>query len=387
MIKRDIENRILKSAKKYGAISITGPRQSGKTTLAKSLFPNYEYVNLESVGDLDLIKSDPKSFMNSIKKGIIIDEIQRYPELLSYIQISIDEDFKPGRYVITGSQNLLLLSNVSQSLAGRVSIVKLLPFSVNELAAVKNTSRDESELILRGFYPAIYDKKFDPGEYYANYITTYVERDVRSIQNIGDLSSFTRFLQILAGRIGQLLNLSEIGAQVGVSHNTIKSWVSILEASYIIFLLQPHHKNFGKRIIKSPKIYFTDVGLAANLLRLDTESELTNYYAFGSLFENLVILDIYKNILNKASTSKLYFFRDKSGNEVDLIIDKGLTLIPIEIKSSKTYNKEFLQGIKYYNKLRNKTDQEGAVVYTGDSWRDVQEVKILNYLDILKINL
>lgn len=382
MIKRDIEIRVLKSAETYGAVSITGPRQSGKTTLVKALFPKHEYVNLENPRDLDTVKSDPAGFIKSIKTGVVIDEIQRYPELLSYIQVSIDESYKPGKYIITGSQNLLLLSKINQSLAGRVSIIKLLPFSVNEIKKIHKFKNDIVELMYKGFYPAIYDKKFDPGEYYANYINTYVERDVRSIQNIGDLSSFNKFLQILATRIGQLLNLSEIGTQVGVSHKTIKSWISILEASYIILLLEPHFKNLGKRIVKSPKVYFTDIGLASSLLKLDTEKEISNYYAYGSLFENLVILDIYKNILNHQLTSKLYFFRDKGGNEIDLIVDKGTKIIPIEIKASTTYNSKFLKGITYYNKLLKTTDNKGILVYPGSFLRNIRGVKILNYRDI-----
>ncbi len=387
MIKRDIEDKIVKSANKYAAVSITGPRQSGKTTIAKKLFPRHEYVNLESIRDLDSVKSDPVGFIESIKLGVVIDEIQRYADLLSFIQVSIDEDYQPGKYIITGSQNLLLLDKVCQSLAGRVSIIKLLPLSINELHPVSDVTENLIELMHKGFYPAIYDKDFDPGEYYENYINTYVERDVRSIQNIEDLSSFTRFLQILASRIGQLLNLSEIGSRVGVSHKTIKSWISILEASYIILLLEPHFKNFGKRIIKSPKVYFTDIGLATSLLKLDTKKEVNNYHAFGSLFENLVILDLYKNILNRSLTSKLFFFRDKSGNEVDILVDKGSEIIPIEVKSSMTYNKRFLKGIEYYNELQQNFDSKGVLVYSGDTMRSMRGIKILNYNDIPKIEL
>ncbi len=384
MIRRDIVEKIQKVSKSYGVISVTGPRQSGKTTLVKSLFPKHTYVNLENLAELEKVKGDPLKFLNSIKGGVIIDEIQKYPELLSYIQVSIDEDFKPSKFILTGSQNLLLLDKVSQSLAGRVSIVKLFPLSLSELQHDKKHKKDYIEQIYTGFYPAIYDKKLDPVEYYENYLNTYVQRDVRTIKNIGDLSGFVKFLKILATRIGQLLNLSEIGGQLGVSHKTITSWISILEASYIIFLLEPHFNNFGKRIIKSPKIYFTDVGLATNLLNLNAVEDIGNYYALGSLFENLVILDIYKEMINRGSRSNLYFFRDKGGNEVDLLIDRGNIVDPIEIKSSSSFHNDFLKGIEYYRSISG-LEKGGSIIYSGKSSWDLKNTKILNYLDLKKL--
>jgi uncharacterized protein len=387
MINRIITKKLIKVSKTFGVVSVTGPRQSGKTTLVKSVFPNHIYINLENLRDLDKVKSDPLSFINSIKNGVIIDEIQKFPELLSYIQISIDEDFVAGKFIITGSQNLLLLDKVSQSLAGRVAIIKLYPFSIEELAKEGLTTKSYIEQIQKGFYPAIYDKKQEPNTFYANYINTYVERDVRSIQNIGDLSVFTKFLQILASRIGQLLNLSDISSQLGVSHKTIDSWISVLEASYIIFTLEPYFNNYGKRIIKSPKVYFVDVGLAANLLRLDTPDEIENYYAIGGLFENLVILEIYKNILNNLSTSKLYFYRDKHGSEVDLLLDKGSKIEPIEIKSSSSFNSDFLKGIHYFNEISKSTTSTGTLIYTGETSWDIKNIKILNYKDLSAIKL
>ncbi len=384
MIQRDITGKLKKSAKSYGVISITGPRQSGKTTLAKAVFPKHDYVNLENLRELEKIKRDPLSFLNSVKGGVIIDEIQKFPDLLSYIQVAIDESFKPGKFVITGSQNLLLLNQVSQSLAGRVSIIRLYPFTISELLSSKNKCKNYIEQIYYGFYPAIYDKNLNPVEYYENYINTYVERDVRTIKNIGDLSTFVKFLKILATRIGQLLNLSEIGAQLGISHKTITSWISILQASYILVFLEPHYNNFGKRIVKSPKVYFTDVGLATNLLNLNSKNEIANYYALGSLFENLVILDIYKSILNSSSNDNLYFFRDKTGNEVDLLVDKGSEVVPVEIKSSSSFHSDFLKGIEYYRSI-SKEQNSGAIIYTGKSSWDVKNTKLLNYIDIPKI--
>jgi hypothetical protein len=383
MIKREIEPKIKELAKQYGVISISGPRQSGKTTLAKKIFPKHEYINFENLQELEKIKADPKNFIDSIKKGIIIDEAQKYPDILSYIQISIDENYIPGKFIITGSQNLLLLNKVSQSLAGRVALVKLLPLNITELKKADQLEDNYIKQIFKGFYPAIYDKNFQISEYYNNYISTYIERDVRTIKNIGDLSTFSKFMQVLATRIGQILNLSDISAALGISYNTINSWISILEASYIVFILQPHFKNLGKRIIKSPKIYFTDIGLATHLLRLDTEKELSNYYALGSLFENMVIVDIYKDIINQRSSTKLFFFRDKTANEVDLLIDKGIEIEPVEIKSSKSFNKVFLKGIQYYNALGG--GETGSIIYTGEESWNIQGIKILNYKDLSKI--
>lgn len=380
MIKRKIESNLKKLAKEYGVVSVTGPRQSGKTTLVKHLFPNHTYVNLESLADLDVIKEDPIGFIESIKKGVIIDEVQKFPDLLSYIQVSIDDKYKPGKFIVTGSQNLLLSEKISQSLAGRVGILKLLPLTIQELKASNMLSKNYLNLILKGFYPGIYDKKRTPSIYYANYLHTYVERDVRSIKNIGDLAAFNRFLQLLAGRVGQILNLSELGGLLGINYKTVASWLSVLEASYIVLILEPYYKNFGKRIIKAPKVYFTDVGLAAHLLRLDSTNELKNHFSLGGLFENMVILEVYKLKLNSLSSSKLYYFRDSHGSEVDLLIDKGSELLPVEIKASATFNNEYLKNIKYFNELSNSS--LGYLIYSGEKKTNVKGFKILNYTNI-----
>lgn len=374
-------------AREYGVVSVTGPRQSGKTTLVKSAFPKHEYINFENLAELENIKTDPIGFINSVKDGIIIDEVQKYPDILSYIQLSIDEDYHAGKFIITGSQNLLLSNKVSQSLAGRVAILKLLPLSIDEMISVGINTDSYVNLLLQGFYPGVYDKNRTPNTFYTNYLNTYIERDVRTIQNVGDLSNFTRFMQILAGRIGQLLNLSEIGSQIGVNYKTIDSWISILEASYIIKRLEPYYINFGKRITKSPKIYFIDVGVACNLLRLDNENEISNYHALGSLFENLVIMNIYKRILNNLSTSKLYYFRDKNGNEVDLLIDKGNEITPIEVKSSETFNNNFVKGLNYFNSLSESQSGKGYLVYSGKTLRELNNIKTINYQEISKISI
>lgn len=385
MIKRDISLKLKKVAKEYGVVSVTGPRQSGKTTLVRNLFPQHRYVNLEFLTDLETIKEDPAGFVESIKEGVIIDEVQRFPDLLSYIQVSIDSNYKAGKFIITGSQNLLLSEKISQSLAGRVGILKLLPLSMDELKKAGILQSSYLETILSGFYPGIYDKKRTPSIYYSNYLNTYVERDVRNIKNIGDLSAFNRFLQLLAGRVGQLINLSELGGLIGVNYKTIDSWLSVLEASYVIFKLEPYYRNFGKRIVKSSKVYFTDVGLAAHLLRLDSVNELKNHFSLGGLFENMVILDIYKRKFNFLSTSKLYYFRDSKGVEVDLLIDKGNELFPIEIKASATFNSEYVKNIRYFNELCG--GNLGYLIYTGRKEDGIRNLKVLNYADTSLVSL
>jgi len=377
MINRKASKKLSLLAKEYGVVSVTGPRQSGKTTLVKEHFPNHQYYNLEFLSDLEKISSDPVGFINSISNGVIIDEVQRYPDILSYIQVAIDDNFKPAKFVITGSQNLLLSDKVSQSLAGRVGILKLLPLSISELDMSDLLPDSFQKQILKGFYPSIYDKDQTPNLYYANYLSTYVERDVRSIKNVGDLSSFTRFLQLMAGRVGQILNLSEIGGVVGANHKTIGSWISILEASYIVFRLEPYYQNFGKRLIKSPKIYFTDVGLAAHLLRLDTVDEIRNYHGLGNLFENMIIADLQKQIFNELKSDNLYYFRDNKGLEIDVLIDSGNKILPIEIKSSATFSSSFLANLQQFKKISG--IKTAKLIYSGEGGQEVSGVSLNNY--------
>lgn len=377
MIKRTASTKLNILAKEYGVVSVMGPRQSGKTTLVKQYFPKHSYYNLEFLSDLEKIKADPVSFIENIKGGVIIDEVQKFPEILSYIQVSIDREFLPAKFVITGSQNLLLSNKVSQSLAGRVGILKLLPLSISELAQSNNLPDNYVRLLLKGFYPSIYDKDQTPSLYYANYLHTYVERDVRSLRNIGDLNAFTKFLQLLAGRVGQLLNLTEIGGIVGADHKTIDAWISVLEASYLVFRLEPYFKNFGKRLVKSPKIYFTDVGFAAHLLRLDTVTEIQNSVVLGNLFENMIITDFKKKIYNTVSSDKLYFYRDSKGLEVDLLIDSGTKLTPIEIKASATFSSDFLSGIKKFNSISG--TKGGKLIFSGKGDVTISGVQLENY--------
>lgn len=382
MINRDIEIKIKEISAKIGIISIMGPRQSGKTTLAKKIFTNHTYFNLEDARVREKIAVDPKQFLSEHKSGIILDEVQKYPEILSYIQVLIDEDYIPSRFIITGSENLLLSEKVSQSLAGRVAIFELLPLTINELNNANLLKTDIYNQLLYGFYPRVYDKKLTPKEIYPDYTTTYVERDIRQIKNIGSLSNFRRFLQLAAGRTGQLLNLSSLGNDVGVDYKTIESWVSILEATYIAFRLTPYYENFGKRVIKSPKLYFYDTGLLCYLLGIDTVSELKTHYAIGNIFENFVTTEILKQIKNNKSSSQIFFWRDREGNEVDVIIKNGQDLYPIEVKLGSTFSKDYLKGIKLWEKQTGQIDSR--IIYTGEKDK-VSNTIFLNWKNLPKL--
>jgi predicted AAA+ superfamily ATPase len=364
VIRRDIQDKILQLAEKFPVIALIGPRQSGKTTLVKKVFPDKEYVNLEEPDTRLFAQNDPRSFLSSKKAGLIIDEVQRVPDLFSYIQTNVDEKKIPGSFILTGSHNFLMQEKISQTLAGRVAILTLLPFSLNEVRS--NSSQDDfSNFIFKGFYPPIYDRKIEPTDWYPNYIRTYLERDVRLIKNIPDLNSFTLFVKLCAGRIGQLVNLSSLAVEAGISVNTVKSWLSVLEASYIIFRLEPHFQNFNKRLVKMPKLYFYDTGLACSLLGLDSVNQISTHYLIGSLFENLVLSDLLKYKMNNGLNSNFYYWRDKLGREVDCLIDSGLGKIILEIKSGKTINEEFFNGLKFYKDLSGNGNIFSYLIYGG----------------------
>lgn len=365
LLVRSLGEKIKLLSTKFPVVAVTGPRQSGKTTLIRSLYGNYKYYNLENLEFLNLVEKNPAGFIKSNSK-IIIDEVQKLPDLFSYIQVSVDNKKIMGDCVISGSQNLLLSQNISQSLAGRAAYITLLPFSYDELKSKNLQKKSVYGQILTGFYPAIYDRDINPTDYFNEYIITYVERDVRQLINIVDLTQFRKFLGLLAGRIGQLLNLSSLANDVGVSHNTIEGWISLLEASYIVYRLPPYFGNFGKRLIKSPKIYFYDVGLACRLLNISSEEELITHSSVGNLFENLVISEIQKYINNFSKSATLYFYRDNTGNEVDLVIDTGGGQIPVEIKSAGTFSNDFLKGIDRFVSLdKDLKANHRFVIYAG----------------------
>jgi len=366
MIQREIETIAKKMFRKYPVISITGPRQSGKTTLIRHLFPDLPYVSLEDYDERQFAIQDPRGFLARHPNGAVLDEVQRTPQIFSYIQTEVDKRGKNGQYVLSGSQNFLLLEGISQSLAGRVAILKLLPFSIKELIKSNLLITNYEELIYNGFFPGIFSNKIPPDIFYSNYIQTYVERDVRNLKQIGDLNSFTKFMQLCAGRTGQLLNLTSLANDCGVAVNTAKSWISILESSYTIFLLQPHFRNFNKRVVKMPKLYFYDVGLATSLLKVDNSKQLSSHYMIGNLFENMIILDILKARFNKGLQSNIYFWRDSMGHEIDCIIEKSQMLVPVEVKSGRTFNFDFFSGLKYWNNISGNSTENTFLIYGGD---------------------
>jgi len=377
MIQRKIVEIIQRMANKMPVISITGPRQSGKTTVAKMCFPHYDYVNLENPDTLEDAKSDPRSFLIRFKQGLIIDEIQLFPELFSYIQTISDERGIPGEFIITGSQNFLLSAKISQSLAGRVFVTHLLPFSFSELKEAKFQTDNPSIYMFKGFYPRIYDMDIEPEFFYPSYIQTYAERDLRQIVNVSNLFLFQKFMRLAAGRIGQLLNYNNIAVELGVDLKTVKSWFSILETSFIVFFLQPHFLNFSKRLLKTPKLYFYDTGLVCSLLGIKREEDLDYHWARGALFENMIIADLQKNYLNKAAIPPTYFWRDNTGNEVDCLIDESNNIKSIEIKSSATISSDFFKGLNYYKKL-NETSKP-FLIYGGNENYMRKEAQIVSW--------
>ncbi|MCD4813869.1 ATP-binding protein [bacterium] len=386
MIKRTVEEKVISYARQYPVVTITGPRQSGKTTLCKKLFKSLKYLSLENLTTRQYAQDDPVGFLaECTKTGAIIDEIQRAPDLPSYIQGAVDQEKRNGLFVLTGSQNFELMTSVSQSLAGRTALVTLLPFSYNEL--YKNKSADIFEMLYQGFYPRIFDQKLNPTEAMSFYVSTYLERDIRTILNVKDLSTFEVFLKLCAARNGQILNFSAIANDCGINHNTAKQWISVLEASHIIYLLKPHYKNFNKRLIKAPKLYFLDVGLAAYLLEIENSKHFTNHPLRGALFEAFVVSELLKKRFNSGKKSNLYYFRDNIGNEVDVIADKGTIQIPIEIKSGKTINEGYFKGIEYYYRLNKSADNNGLLVYGGEEKQKRTKYRVIPYKSIHQIEI
>jgi predicted AAA+ superfamily ATPase len=378
MIKRTIEQHILRLAKHYPVVTITGPRQSGKTTLSQAAFPHKRYISLENLDNRRMAVKDPRQFLSDLPDGAILDEIQRAPDLLSYIQGIVDEHKKEGMFILTGSQQFELMDSITQSLAGRTALVKLLPLSYKESYGADKKKPALNTVLFTGFYPRIFDKKLNPTEALAFYTTTYIERDVRSLIQIHDLSRFEMFIKVCATQTGQILNLSHLSNECGIAVNTVKSWLSVLQASYIVFLLKPHHKNFRKRLIKSPKLYFVDVGLAAFLLDIQDEIHLKNHPLRGALFETFVVTEILKKRFNHIQTNNLYYFRDNVGNEVDVLIDMGSEVIPVEIKSGQTVADEFFKGLNYYREL-NPTVKQSWLIYGGDIFYQENGINVCPY--------
>lgn len=365
--KRDLEKALLRFAK-FPVIALLGPRQAGKSTLAKHAFKKHLFLNLEDPELREFATQDPKRFLQEYenKHGLILDEFQYVPHLLSYIQVEVDAKKRPGYFVLTGSQNFLMNQAISQSLAGRVGILTLLPLSIHEMKATKLLGRLD-DLIFQGGYPRLYAEGFLPQEAYPSYVNTYIERDVRLLMNVGNMRTFARFMALCAGRIGQELNISDIATQTGVDRRIINQWLSILEASYIIFLLKPYFNNFNKRITKTPKLYFYDTGIACSLLEIRSAKDLALSPFRGPLFESLMISDFYKQYYNIGLRPPLYFWRDLNGRfEVDCLIDQGIRLVPIELKAGQTSSSHFFDGLRQWNEIADADPANGYVVYGGD---------------------
>ncbi len=360
MIKRESEKILYELFESFPVVTITGPRQSGKTTLVKNSFPEMPYASLENPTTREFADTDPIAFLNQYPEGAILDEIQRVPKLISYIQTIVDEKQQNGVFILTGSNQFEYINSIDQSLAGRTGILKLLPFSYNELFAEKTHKLDE--VLYSGFYPRIHDQKIKPVNFHSAYLSTYLERDVRQISKIHDLSLFQKFIGLCAGRTGQILNKSGLGNECGISNKTVEEWLSILEASFIIYRLRPYYKNLNKRLIKAPKLYFYDTGLVCYLLRIEDVSQIINHPLRGEIFETFIISEFIKKRLHFGRNDNIFYFRESNGNEIDIIIDTGSGPIPVEIKSAQTVNPSMFKNLKYFSRIEKEAKGSGLII-------------------------
>lgn len=378
MIERALTSELIAMSKQYPVVTVTGPRQSGKTTLVRHVFAKKPYVNFEALDTRELAREDPRRFLAQFPKGAVFDEIQRVPDLLSYIQVIVDEQKINGFFILTGSHQLLLHEAITQSLAGRTALLNLYPLSLQEL---KNAGFHDSTdaLLLKGGFPRIYEQTLDATKNHRYYLETYLERDVRQMINVKNLSLFSKFLKLCAGRIGSLLDMTSLSNDVGISVPTLHEWLSILEASFIVFRLYPYYENFGKRIIKSPKLYFCDVGLASYLLGIENTTQISRDPLRGFLFENLVILELMKSRVNQGLEPHLYYYRDTHQHEVDVIIQSGHELIPVEIKSSQTFDRAFLKNLHYFQQIVPSRTSHGFLIYDGATEQRLENITLLNF--------
>lgn len=365
MIKRTAETRLIKLAQTFRGVAVVGPRQSGKTTLCRTIFPDKPYVSFENPDTLEFVRTDPRGFLAQFKHGAILDEIQRVPQLFSYLQQVFDETDKTGLFILTGSNNFLMQENITQTLPGRIAYLNLLPLSLEELKVETKLKPDYGWHIVAGGYPEVISKEINPGDWYTNYINTYVERDVRQIKNINNLAQFTRFLRICAGRTGQILNIATLSNDCGIDQKTVSSWLGVLQSSFIIYLLKPYYNNFNKRILKSPKLYFYDTGVVSSLLGINNASQIATHAAKGALFENLIVIELLKNRFNSGSTDNLYYWRDKTGNEIDILSDNVGQLQAIEVKAGETISQDYFKGLNYFSALETGR-VEKLVIYGGN---------------------
>lgn len=385
LIARTIESVLRDLKGKYPIVTITGPRQSGKTTLCRMVFAEKPYANLESPDVRQFAIDDPRGFLSQFPDGAVLEEIQRAPELVSYLQTMVDDDQRAGRFILTGSQQFEVSNTINQSLAGRSALLRLLPFTMTELQS-SDWIPDVDRLLLHGFYPRIWDRNLNPTQALGDYFETYIERDLRQLVTIKDSHLFQRFVRLCAGRVGQLLNFNSLANDAGVSHTTARNWISLLQASYIVFLLQPYHRNISKRLVKSPKLYFYDVGLAAFLLGIEDENQISRDPLRGNLFENLVIGEALKYRFNQGKRSNLYFYRDSKGNEVDLLWINGSDFFPIEIKAGMTVTRSYFKGLNHLRKAYSDRIPGGSgLVYAGDGDQMRSEVSVFSISNLTKL--
>jgi uncharacterized protein len=381
MFKRDIEQEVRAGAASYPIMTVIGPRQSGKTTLAKAVFKHKPYVNLEDPDEREFALSDPKRFLAQFNRGAVLDEIQRVPELLSYLQVLVDERNDKGLFILTGSHQLSLQQGISQSLAGRTGILHLFPLSLHELAKADQSLSLEQQIFFGG-YPRIYQQKITPQRFYRDYVQTYIERDVKLLINIKDLDQFQRFLYLCAARTGSLVDYTAMANDLGIARKTITEWLSVLKASFIIYSLPPYFENFGKRVIKSSKLYFTDVGLASYLLGIQQPEQIIRHPLRGELFENLVLTELVKTLQNKGQEARLYFYRDSNQNEVDIVFQYQGKLQALEIKSTQTFRKLLLKNLERFKALTKNIVLQNTLIYAGDREQMVGDIQVLNYENI-----
>ena len=379
MINRDAANTLSQLAKGFPVLGLTGPRQSGKTTLVRALFSDKPYVSLENPDERNMAAQDPKGFLGRFPQGAIFDEIQREPNLLSYLQGIVDERRRMGEFVVTSSQQFGLMQSITQSLAGRIGLVQLLPLALTELRRSERVPTSLDNVMYTGLYPALYDRELMPAQWFANYLATYIERDVRQIADIRDLSLFQRFVKLCAARCGQLLNLTSLANDSGISHTTARAWISILEAGYIVFLLTPYHRNFGKRLVKMPKLYFYDVGLASYLLGIQNPEQLSIHAQRGALFETFVIAEYVKNRFNQGQPMNLYFWRNNTGEEIDLLVEQGTQVQPIEIKSGQTFHSDFTASLRKWMGYADTDLYSPRVVYGGNDNFQFQGIEVVSW--------
>jgi predicted AAA+ superfamily ATPase len=381
MIRREVENTIHSLLRGFPIVTITGPRQSGKTTLAKVIFPDKPYASLEDP-DLRLAATeDPRSFLERFPEGAVLDEVQRCPHILSYLQSIVDADGRMGLYILTGSQQFGLMSGITQSLAGRTAFVELLPFSLNELAQAGKQPQNADLMLYTGGYPPLYDRDVVIRAWFGAYVTAYLERDVRQVLKVQELETFQRFVRLCAGRSGQLVNFSSLATECGITHNTAKAWISVLEASYIVFQLRPYHANFNKRLIKTSKLYFYDVGLVSWLLGIQTPEQMETHPLRGSIFETFIVAELMKSFLNRGERPMFHFWRESNGVEVDILIERGGQIIPIEIKSGKTVAQDFFSGLEKWVALAGDMAINPTLIYGGAENYRHKGIRIIGWRD------